>query len=136
LDQESSTSYVTNSSASSSSCPMGVIRSSTTSIDSGRDSFRGAAQLPYQQMHLAPTDDRVATNSFGVASSTCSAVSRGAPITHPRKSYHSSSSSSLEARGDLDSICALNVQQMIANKVPVSTSTSTSPLATVKSNNR
>ena len=37
-----------------------------------------------------------------------------------RQSYHSSSSSlgSLEARGDLDSICALNVQDMLANGMP------------------
>jgi hypothetical protein len=114
LGHESNTSHVTNSSStasassSSSFSSNGCRGNSAASTDSGRDSLRRC---------------QLATNTFGVP--VASYRAKFAPDfarsgTPPRRSYHSSTSSigSFEARGDLDSICTLDVQEMIANAIP------------------
>ena len=103
---------MTNTSSSSSSA-AGCSRNSTVSIDSGRDSFRGSTTT---------------TSSFGVPVAVSSYPIRaqqhlgGPSLAGVRQNQsHSSSSSlgSIEARGvELDSICALNVQEMMSNGVP------------------
>ncbi len=106
-----------------------VISGSVASLDSGRGSVSRETLL---QHHQQPGRPAATANTFGVVR-----VVPGGGLNRPpsaskptppsaailRQSYHSASSSSLgslEARGDLDSICALNVREMIANGIPVS----------------